>query len=204
MWSSRNASRPDTHLAQNQTSDPSAIGRPSPPPSSATSAADRSARNVAASATPSTAPAPTESRGSGPAVAATGAIRAARNDAGKSPARVAASQSAQTEVPAIAPMLVQPVEPPLPLAQPQGDARPATPFPPDLPDVPAVAKRRLAVKGFDYSTVRNWVQYWFNNDMNIGEGIRAMLTVRMADAKNITLLERSHVDSILKAPRSAT
>src|SRR6185295_251196 len=68
-----------------------------------------------------------------------------------------------------------------------------TAFPPDLSDVPSTRKRRLAVRPFDYSTVMNWVQYWFNNPVNIGEGIRAMLTVRMAQAKNITLLERSHI-----------
>ena len=67
----------------------------------------------------------------------------------------------------------------------------ATPFPPDLPDAPASArKRRMAVSPFDYSTVITWVNYWFNSPYNIGEGIRAMLTVRMAQSNTITLLER--------------
>ena len=51
--------------------------------------------------------------------------------------------------------------------------------------------RRLAVQPFDYSAVKNWVTYWFHNDTNIGEGIRAMLTARMHQSKNITLLERT-------------
>jgi len=82
-------------------------------------------------------------------------------------------------------------------AAPAAAAGGGTGYPPDLPGVPA-AKRRLAVKPFDYSTVRNWVTYWFNNDTNIGEGIRAMLTVRMAQSKNITLLERTNIDDVMK------
>lgn len=74
----------------------------------------------------------------------------------------------------------------------------STPFPPDLPDVPATQKRRLAVRPFDYSTVTTWVNYWFNNNTNIGEGIRAMLTVRMQQSKNITLLERTNINDVLK------
>ena len=73
-----------------------------------------------------------------------------------------------------------------------------TPFPPDLSDVPAVRKRRLSVQPFDYSTVTTWVNYWFNNNTNIGEGIRAMLTVRMNTSKNITLLERANLNTVLK------
>jgi curli biogenesis system outer membrane secretion channel CsgG len=74
----------------------------------------------------------------------------------------------------------------------------ATPFPPDLADIPAVRKRRLSVQPFDYSTVTTWVNYWFNNNTNIGEGIRAMLTVRMNTSKNITLLERANLNTILQ------
>jgi len=74
----------------------------------------------------------------------------------------------------------------------------ATAFPPGLADAPAAAKRRLAIKPFDYSTVTNWVNYWFNNNTNIGEGIRAMLTVRMQQSKNITLLERTNINDVLK------
>jgi curli biogenesis system outer membrane secretion channel CsgG len=62
-----------------------------------------------------------------------------------------------------------------------------------------VRKRRLTVDPFDYSTVTSWVNYWFNNNnINIGEGIRAMLTVRMAQSKNITLLERKKIAGVMK------
>jgi curli biogenesis system outer membrane secretion channel CsgG len=75
----------------------------------------------------------------------------------------------------------------------------ATPFPPDLPDAPASGrKRRLAVSSFDYSTVLSWVQYWFNAPFNIGDGIRAMLVVRMAQSNQITLLEREKIQDIMK------
>ena len=74
-----------------------------------------------------------------------------------------------------------------------------TPFPPDLPDSPASArKRRMAVSAFDYSTVISWVQYWFNSPYNIGDGIRAMLTVRMAQSNTITLLEREKIQEVMK------
>jgi hypothetical protein len=62
------------------------------------------------------------------------------------------------------------------VAAPSGEA---TAFPPDLANTPSVHKRRLAVKPFDYSTVRTWVNYWFKTDYNIGDGIRAMLVARM-------------------------
>jgi curli biogenesis system outer membrane secretion channel CsgG len=74
----------------------------------------------------------------------------------------------------------------------------ATPFPAALAGASSGPhKRRLAVKSFDYATVRTWVHYWFNSDVNIGDGIRAMLTARMAQSKNITLLERAKVADAL-------
>ena len=82
---------------------------------------------------------------------------------------------------------------------PAAAARGATPFPPDLPDSPSSSqKRRMAVSPFDYSTVISWVQYWFNSPYNIGDGIRAMLTVRMAQSNTITLLERAKIQEVMK------
>ena len=97
--------------------------------------------------------------------------------------------------PAVAPATATRATRATPAAAEAGGA--ATPFPPDLADVSAVKKRRLSIKAFDYSTVMNWVQYWFNNPVNIGEGIRAMLTVRMAQAKNITLVERANLKDVM-------
>ena len=81
--------------------------------------------------------------------------------------------------------------------QDTADAIPSAP-----PSAPPVAKtprkRKIAVMPFDYSAVTTWVHYWFHNDVNIGQGIRAMLTARMHQAKNITLLERARLDAIEK------
>lgn len=85
-----------------------------------------------------------------------------------------------------------------PAAAPAALAKGATAYPPDLADLPASRKRRLAVQPFDYSTVTTWVNYWFNNNTNIGEGIRAMLTVTMDKSRNITLLERTNIETVLK------
>jgi curli biogenesis system outer membrane secretion channel CsgG len=75
-----------------------------------------------------------------------------------------------------------------------------TPFPAAFGGVATSGprKRRLAVEPFDYSAVHTAVTYWFHNDVNIGQGIRAMLTARMAQAKNITLLEREKLNVVLK------
>jgi len=99
--------------------------------------------------------------------------------AAPAPARTPAVVTAAAEVPAVA----------------RGSA---TAFPPDLAEVAASKKRRLAVRPFDYSTVTTWVNFWFNNNVNIGEGIRAMLTVRMDKSKNITLLERTNIQDVMK------
>src|SRR5205807_8061 len=73
-----------------------------------------------------------------------------------------------------------------------------TPFPPDLPDVAPVHKRRLVIAAFDYSAVKDWVQAWFNTEANIGEGIQAMLTTRLQQSPNITVLERSKLPSVMQ------
>lgn len=66
------------------------------------------------------------------------------------------------------------------------------------PATPATpVKRRLAVSPFDYSAVRSAVTFWFKNDVNIGQGIRAMLTDRLSRAGKIRILEREKVDKIM-------
>jgi curli biogenesis system outer membrane secretion channel CsgG len=42
------------------------------------------------------------------------------------------------------------------------------------------------------------VQYWFNQPFNIGDGIRSMMTVRMAQSNAITLLEREKIQQVMK------
>ena len=74
----------------------------------------------------------------------------------------------------------------------------STSFPPDLPDIPAVRKRRVAIKAFEYATVTTWVQYWFNSNQNIGEGIRSMLGVRLGPSKYLTMVERANINDVMK------
>jgi curli biogenesis system outer membrane secretion channel CsgG len=54
----------------------------------------------------------------------------------------------------------------------------------------------MAVAAFDYSAVKNQVTGLFNNDVNIGQGIRAMLTVKMGQSKSVTLVEREKLSNI--------
>ena len=51
---------------------------------------------------------------------------------------------------------------------------------------------------FDYSTVKTAVQSVFNTQQDIGTGIRAMLTKRIADANNLVVVERAKVDNLMK------
>jgi len=89
-----------------------------------------------------------------------------------------------------------PLTAPAPAPAVVSDRMADSPLPP-VPDVPKAAKkRRLVVTPFDYSAVKNWVTFWFKNDVNIGQGIRAMMTVRMAKMGTITLLERERADVI--------
>jgi curli biogenesis system outer membrane secretion channel CsgG len=74
----------------------------------------------------------------------------------------------------------------------------STPFPPDLADVAPIRKRRVAIKPFEYATVTTWVQYWFNSNQNIGEGIRSMLSVRLGPSKYLTMVERTNINDVLK------
>jgi len=51
---------------------------------------------------------------------------------------------------------------------------------------------------FDYSAVKSAVTFWFKNDVNIGEGIRAMLVTRLGRANKIGLVERTKTEALLK------
>lgn len=76
-------------------------------------------------------------------------------------------------------------------------SRRPTPYPPDLTDAEAAGrKRQVAVAPFNYSTVTPWVQYWFNSPYNIGDGVREMLTARMAQSETVRLLEREKVEGV--------
>lgn len=70
---------------------------------------------------------------------------------------------------------------------------------PTAPSRPAVtAKKRTLINEFDYSSVRNQVQAIFGTQQNIGEGIRALLAKRVADSKQVVVVERQKIDMIQK------
>ncbi len=71
----------------------------------------------------------------------------------------------------------------------------SAPPPPPAPTGPV--KRRLAVNDFDYSTVQTSVQAIFNTQVDIGKGIRALLTNRLQQAGKITVLERAAIAKVM-------
>jgi curli biogenesis system outer membrane secretion channel CsgG len=89
---------------------------------------------------------------------------------------------------------------PNPPAPPRGET--ATSSCPTVPaaiaTAPGAQKRRLAVEAFDYSAVRNSITAMYNNDVNIGQGIRAILTEKMAQSKTAVLLEREKIKDVMK------
>jgi curli biogenesis system outer membrane secretion channel CsgG len=54
------------------------------------------------------------------------------------------------------------------------------------------------VDDFDYSTVMTSVQAVFGTQQNIGKGIRAMLTNKLAQQGNVVIVERAKIDSLMK------
>lgn len=72
----------------------------------------------------------------------------------------------------------------------------ATPFPAAF-GTAGPQKRRLAIKPFEYATVKTWVNYWFHSDYNLGDGIRSMLQTRMHQSKNIVIVERAQIKDLM-------
>lgn len=62
---------------------------------------------------------------------------------------------------------------------------------------PQAKKRVLAVEEFDYGTVRTAIQAVFGTDVNIGKGILAMFTKRIADEGKFRVVERANIKKVL-------
>jgi curli biogenesis system outer membrane secretion channel CsgG len=107
-----------------------------------------------------------------------------------------------------APAPMAPIPPPAaPPSEPQ--AAPASSAPAaassggsgPLPTVTPDAKsqlRRAAIDEFDYSTVKTSVQAVFNTQVDIGKGIRSLLTTRLQQAGKIRIVERAKVNDVMK------
>ncbi len=89
----------------------------------------------------------------------------------------------------------------------------ATPFPPDLPNMPTARKRRVVVAAFDFGAMKEQVQAiyspWIflnpragvsvsnqNVTDEIGRGIQAMLMTRLQQSNIVTVLDRSDAITI--------
>ncbi len=68
-----------------------------------------------------------------------------------------------------------------------------------LAALPVVAqKKSLDIKPFEYSTVMTDVQAVFGTQVNIGQGISALLVKRVAQGGKFTVVERARVGELLK------
>jgi curli biogenesis system outer membrane secretion channel CsgG len=62
----------------------------------------------------------------------------------------------------------------------------------------SAAKRKVAISAFDYAAVKTSVTAIAGNDVNIGQGIRSMLMVKMAQSNTVVLLEREKIGQVMK------
>jgi curli biogenesis system outer membrane secretion channel CsgG len=62
---------------------------------------------------------------------------------------------------------------------------------------PAQQKKALSIDPFDYSAVMTSVQAIFGTEMNIGQGIQAMMTKRIAQDGRFTVVERRKVNEVI-------
>jgi len=62
----------------------------------------------------------------------------------------------------------------------------------------AQSKRALAIEAFDYSTVRTMAMSIFGTNVDIGQGIRALMTNRIVRDGKFTVVERAKVNQLMK------
>ncbi|MBZ5602169.1 MAG: CsgG/HfaB family protein [Acidobacteriia bacterium] len=59
-------------------------------------------------------------------------------------------------------------------------------------------KKTMSIENFDYSTVMSQVQAIFGTQQNIGQGINAMMTKRIAEDGRFTVVERRKINNVMK------
>jgi len=108
------------------------------------------------------------------------------------------SASAPAAAPSPEPAMA-PIEPPPvpPGSQPAAPMASSAPLPTVAPDARSQL-RRAAIDEFDFSTVKSSVQAVFNTQVDIGKGIRALLTTRLQQAGKIRVVERAKVNTVMK------
>jgi len=108
---------------------------------------------------------------------------------------------AAAPAPAMAPIEAPPVPPGSQAAPPPGAGSSSMGSSAPLPAVAPDARsqlRRAAIDEFDFSTVKTSVQAVFNTQVDIGKGIRALLTTRLQQAGKIRIVERAKVNTVMK------
>jgi curli biogenesis system outer membrane secretion channel CsgG len=106
--------------------------------------------------------------------------------AASAPAPVAASAPAAPPPAAPAPVSAPAAETAPPAAVPVSNSGP----------VSQAQKKRVIVDEFDYSAVMTSVQAVFGTQQNIGKGIRAMFTTRIAKDNKIVVVERAKIKAL--------
>jgi curli biogenesis system outer membrane secretion channel CsgG len=102
---------------------------------------------------------------------------------------------AAAPVAAPAPTPVAPPPPPPPAPEPP-PAPAVSAAPMDNGAISQAQKKRAIIDEFDYSTVTTSVQAIFGTNQNIGKGIRAMLTKRLAEQGKLVIVERAKLKEI--------
>jgi curli biogenesis system outer membrane secretion channel CsgG len=62
----------------------------------------------------------------------------------------------------------------------------------------AAQKKAMSIENFDYSAVMTGVQAIFGTQVNIGQGINAMMTKRIAEDGRFTVVERRKINNVMK------
>ena len=116
------------------------------------------------------------------------------SSAGSSPAPSPAPVAAAAPTPAPAPVAIIPAAVSVPAPAPvTSSAAPAA-----APADPKAGQRTAAVDEFDWGTVKTAVQEVFKTNVDIGKGIRALLTTRVQAAGKIRIVERAKVQTVMK------
>jgi curli biogenesis system outer membrane secretion channel CsgG len=105
------------------------------------------------------------------------------------------SASAPAAAPVAAAVTPPPAAPLVSVTEAKGADCPA---PAAVSAAPNASKRRVAISAFDYAAVKTAVTSIAGNDVNIGQGIRSMLIVKMAQSKTVVLLEREKIGAVMK------
>jgi curli biogenesis system outer membrane secretion channel CsgG len=99
--------------------------------------------------------------------------------------------------PPAAPAAPPPPPPPAAASPAPAPAAAVVPAAVQAPD-PKAGLRTAAIDEFDWGTVQSTVQEVFHTNVDIGKGIRALLTTRVAQAGKIRVVERAKVQTVMK------